>query len=152
MFRPIPAANGSRNVLASDKYICSNMPHWQRSRVRVLCQPQRASRVLTAMKLKNVALSIMISAALSACVAVPPPRHHTVVEVVVRPPAPRVIVVPAARHGYVWAPGFWQWNGRAHVWVEGRYIRARPNERWVPAHWEEFRPGHWRFEEGRWER
>ena len=31
------------------------------------------------------------------------------------PPAPRFETVPAARHGYVWAPGYWNWDGRRHA-------------------------------------
>jgi WXXGXW repeat (2 copies) len=104
------------------------------------------------MKIKNAVVSILVSLSLSACVVAPPPRHRAFVEVAVRPPAPRIVVVPAPRRGYVWAPGFWRWNGRSHVWVEGRWIRERRNEHWVPAHWEEFRPGRWRFEDGHWER
>ena len=104
------------------------------------------------MKLKNILLSVLIAVLLSACVVAPARHHHAFVEVAVRPPAPRVVVVPAPRRGYIWAPGYWRWNGHAHVWVEGVWIRSRPSERWVPAHWEEFRPGRWRFEEGHWER
>jgi hypothetical protein len=74
-----------------------------------------------------------------------------VVDIDVRPPPPRVIVVPAPRAGYVWAPGFWRWNGRRHVWVEGHWVRERRGEHWVPAHWEE-NHGRWHFEDGHWER
>ena len=29
------------------------------------------------------------------------------------PPAPRVEHEPPHRDGYVWAPGYWDWNGQA---------------------------------------
>ena len=33
------------------------------------------------------------------------------------PPAPVYEVVPAPRHGYVWAPGYYRWEGNRHVWT-----------------------------------
>ncbi|UUZ54801.1 YXWGXW repeat-containing protein [Massilia sp. H-1] len=33
------------------------------------------------------------------------------------PPAPRYESIPAPRSGYVWAPGFWNWEGNRHVWI-----------------------------------
>jgi len=33
----------------------------------------------------------------------------------IEPPAPRYEVVPAARPGYLWAPGVWTWNGSKHL-------------------------------------
>ena len=103
------------------------------------------------MRLPIVLLVSIIGASLAGCVA-PAPRRHAVVEVSVRPPAPRVVVVPAARRGYVWAPGYWRWNGRTHIWVDGRWLREHRGEHWVPAHWEEGRAGNWHFEAGHWER
>ena len=50
----------------------------------------------------------------------------------------------------VWQPGYWRWDGRGHVWVEGRYIvRPRPAAVWIPARWER-RPGGWVYIEGHW--
>jgi hypothetical protein len=105
------------------------------------------------MRIPTLLLVSVLSASVVGCVAPPPRRHaHALVEVNVQPPAPRVIVVPAARRGYVWAPGYWRWNGRKHVWVEGHWLRERRGEHWVPAHWVEGRRGYWHFEEGHWER
>src|SRR6185437_10788137 len=39
----------------------------------------------------------------------------------VAPPAPRYEAVPAARHGYVWAPGYWNWRHGHYVWVRGHW-------------------------------
>jgi hypothetical protein len=58
-----------------------------------------------------------------------------VVDVDVAPPAPQVEVVPAARPGYIWSPGFWDWSGHNHVWVRGHWIRERPGWHWVPDRW-----------------
>src|SRR4051794_8117707 len=71
--------------------------------------------------------------------------------IVIAPPAPRVEAVPAPRKGYVWAPGYWRWEGRHHVWVPGYYVRVQHGRHWVPEHWEE-RGGRWYFRKGHWER
>lgn len=71
------------------------------------------------------------------------------VDINVGPPPPRVVVVPPPRVGYVYAPGYWQWQGRAHVWVEGRWIAERPGRHWVPDHWVQHGPN-WRFVPGHW--
>ncbi len=119
------------------------------------------------MKLKTIVLSTFLVSGLCACATSGPsssrnarvtnaPRATVIherngVDVVVRPPAAKVVVVPAPRSGYVWAPGYWRWNGREHVWVDGQWMRERSGSRWVPAHWEE-RGDRWHFEEGHWER
>jgi hypothetical protein len=102
--------------------------------------------------LPTVVLVVAMSSSLTACVVDRPVRRHALVEVNVRPPAPRVVVVPAPRAGYAWAPGYWRWNGRSHLWVDGKWIREQRGKHWVPAHWEEGRRGYWHFEAGHWER
>jgi WXXGXW repeat (2 copies) len=72
------------------------------------------------------------------------------VEIDVAPPAPRVEVVPAARAGYVWAPGYWNWSGHEHVWVGGRWVGERHGHHWVNDRWVEHNH-HWRREEGHWD-
>jgi len=110
------------------------------------------------MKLRSSVTMMLAATALSAgllagCVVEsgPRPRPYGVVEVDVRPPPPRVVVLPAPRRGYVWAPGYWRWNGRQHVWTDGRWLRQRPSQHWVPAHWNEH-GNRWHFEDGHWER
>lgn len=78
------------------------------------------------------------------------------------PPPRRVEAVPLPRVGFVWAPGYWTWDGVAYVWVAGRWVQSRPGYYWAPERWEEhaeerghhwhFAPGHWEKEHGRWER
>jgi hypothetical protein len=92
-------------------------------------------------------IALMISVlATPACAA---PRGRVYVRV--RPPAPIVearVVSPGP--GYVWVSGYHNWNGRAYVWVPGRYERPpRPRSVWVPAHWQHERHG-WYLVEGRW--
>jgi hypothetical protein len=78
-------------------------------------------------------------------------RAATRVYVRIAPPLPvveRVVAVPRA--GYVWTPGFYRWNGRAYVWVAGRYVvPPRPRAVWVPGYWVPRTRG-FLWAEGRW--
>jgi hypothetical protein len=69
----------------------------------------------------------------------------------IAPPEPRVEVVPAPRRGYVWAPGYWAWRGRHHVWMDGHWVRARAGYRWDPDRWYND-GGRWRYMRGHWVR
>lgn len=78
-------------------------------------------------------------------------REVVVVTTRVAPPPPRIERVPSPRVGYVWAPGYWRWNGARHVWVGGYWVRERPGYRWAPARWEHRGPG-WYYNRGGWVR
>jgi YXWGXW repeat-containing protein len=108
------------------------------------------------MRTTSVLLIAILGTSLIGCSSAPteraPRRHVRIVEVHVAPPPLRVVAVPAPRRGYVWAPGYWRWDGHRHVWADGRWMRERRGERWVPAHWEQGRAGYWHFEPGHWER
>ena len=71
------------------------------------------------------------------------------IDIEIAPPPARVIVAPPPRPGFVWAPGYYRWDGHRHVWVDGHFIRERRGLHWVPEHWDEhhgryhFVPGHW---------
>jgi hypothetical protein len=71
----------------------------------------------------------------------------------VAPPPPRFERVPPPRAGYVWAPGYWRWDGRSrrHVWAGGYWVRSRPGYNYRPAYWVHGRDG-WRFRNGYWGR
>ena len=69
----------------------------------------------------------------------------------VAPPAPHHEVMPSARPGYAWQPGYWQWRDGRHVWARGHWVRERKGYFWHPSRWEE-RNGRWQFERGRWDR
>ena len=71
--------------------------------------------------------------------------------IVVAPPDPRVEVVPAPRAGWVWAPGYWAWRGRAHAWIPGHWVRARRGYHWVADVWVHEGP-RWMYRRGHWER
>jgi hypothetical protein len=69
----------------------------------------------------------------------------------VAPPPVRVERVEP-RDGYVWAPGYWEWNGRSYHWVTGTYVYERRGAHWVADRWEQVGsqwqhvPGHWSTE------
>lgn len=83
-------------------------------------------------------------------------------EIIVGSPPPVMVQpMPAPRMGYVWAPGYWYWDGREYLWYEGHWELARAEEqfvaaawvqmpmgwRFVPAHWERPERGHWEYRE-----
>ena len=74
-------------------------------------------------------------------------------EVVIRvaPPSPLVErAVPAPGPGYVWAPGYHRWDGRAYAWVPGTWVfPPHRHAHWVAAHWVR-RHGGWVLIEGHW--
>jgi len=67
------------------------------------------------------------------------------------PPPPRDERVPPPRHGYVWAPGHWEWRHGNHVWVRGTWLRERRGYVYHAPNWVE-RDGHWVMERGGWRR
>lgn len=67
------------------------------------------------------------------------------------PPPLRQEVVPPPRHGYVWAPGYWEWNGGRHVWHRGAWMRERRGYVYAPPTWVEH-DGRWEFRRGAWAR
>ena len=94
------------------------------------------------------AMLLMGTMALSA----PSPGFAAVnVDINIAPPAAPVEVIPAARAGFVWVPGYYEWRGERHVWVTGHWIRERRGFHWVPAHWDH-RGDRWHFEPGHWQR
>ena len=73
----------------------------------------------------------------------------------IAPPPPQVEVIPAPRPGYVWAPGYWAWQGGRHIWVAGCWVPVHRGYYWVPDRWVEYRGPrgpHWHFEPGHWKR
>jgi len=67
------------------------------------------------------------------------------------PPLRREAVLVSPGPEYVWVPGYYRYDGRAYLWVAGRYERPpRPRARWVAGHWQQERrvwfwvDGHWR--------
>lgn len=65
------------------------------------------------------------------------------------PPPPRFESVPHARRGYVWAPGYWNWDGHRHVWSAGHWEPERRGASYRRPEW--VRDGQrWRLNQGGW--
>jgi len=73
------------------------------------------------------------------------------IDIDVAPPAPRVETVPGPRAGFVWAPGYWRWNGHSHAWHNGYWIKERRGYHWVPDAWVG-NGRHYHYAKGHWER
>jgi hypothetical protein len=83
-----------------------------------------------------------------------PPRPHflTATEVQIQPPVPREEILGVSPGvGYVWAPGYWGWEGGAHVWVAGHWLPPRAGYYWEPHVWAHTGYG-WHLREGYWAR
>lgn len=105
------------------------------------------------MSLRSLWIAALIASPLAT--ALPPQIAHAQasfnLRIGVPPPPPRVFVQPQFCRGYVWAPGYWRWNGRRHVWVDGAYLRERRGYRYVAPGWDQDRDAY-RFRRGRWAR
>ncbi len=66
------------------------------------------------------------------------------------PPVPRAEREPPHRDGYVWAPGYWEWNGRFFQWISGTWIAERRRFHWVADHWDAA-GNRWHHVRGHWE-
>jgi hypothetical protein len=96
---------------------------------------------------------LLATVAASAIGAALPAAARTSVDffVNVAPPAPVVEYVPAARPGWGWVPGYWEWRRHRHVWVGGHWERARAGHYYAPARW--IRQGErWGYYRGGWRR
>lgn len=79
------------------------------------------------------------------------------VDAPVAPPPPRTEAPPAAGSAtLVWTPGYWAWDGRAYIWIEGAWrIPPSAGARWVAPTWTPRRgrivlvPGGWSVHIGR---
>ena len=94
---------------------------------------------------------LLLAALAVSSIGVIPLTASADVWVNVAPPAARHEVVPAERHGYVWAPGYWDRRHNQWVWVKGHWEREHRNMYWHPHRWVE-RDGRWTREGGRWDR
>ena len=82
-------------------------------------------------------------------------QQHTRTEVIVvkkAPPALRREAVPAARRGYEWIPGYWNWNGRRYTWVKGHHERVRAGYVYNRSEWRRDGNGGWVLARGGWQR
>lgn len=101
---------------------------------------------------KKLVSVLMITGAFGA-IALPEMSQAAPVElsISVAPPPHRHEVVPVARRGYLWVPGYWNWRGHRHVWVAGTWVRERRGYVYHPHRWEQ-RGDNWHLNRGRWDR
>ena len=98
-------------------------------------------------KLAAVAVFAAASAGFSAPVLSAPVN----VDILIAPPAPRYEIVPVARAGYVWAPGYWDYRYNRYNWVSGHWVRERPGYYYNSPQWVQ-RGDRWTLTRGSWER
>lgn len=67
------------------------------------------------------------------------------------PPPPRYEIVPPPRIGYIWVPGYWDWDGRRHAWAAGHWEQSRSGYLYDRPQWREGRNG-WELRRGGWHR
>ena len=73
------------------------------------------------------------------------------VDIRIAPPAPRDEWIPAARPGYTWAPGYWNYRHNRHHWVAGHWVRERPGYYYSAPTWVQ-RGDRWHLTGGSWQR
>ena len=66
------------------------------------------------------------------------------------PPAP-IVEHYGVRAGYVWAPGYWRWDGYRYGWRGGYWVAGRVGYRYAPARWVGCGP-RWCYHAGYWAR
>jgi hypothetical protein len=101
------------------------------------------------MKSRNVVAVLALAVAAATMPAVSEARVSF--DLSIAPPAPLVEGVPAPRPGYVWAPGYWTWQGERYNWIAGSWMKERPGYRWEPHRWVEH-DSHWQLQHGHWQR
>jgi len=97
---------------------------------------------------------VTVAAALISTAAFAPvaQAQHNRTEVIVvqkAPPALRREAVPAARRGYEWIPGYWNWTGRKYVWTRGHYEKVRRGYVYARPEWRQGDNG-WTLQRGGW--
>jgi len=95
--------------------------------------------------------SLLLSLLVAAASAAAPVYAQVSINIVIAPPAPLYEAQPYTAPGYVWAPGYWAFNGDRHVWVRGRNIMQRDGYRWDADRWEQ-RGNTYVRHVGRWQR
>jgi len=101
---------------------------------------------------RQVMLAAVVAASL-ATMATPSMAARVNVAINVAPPDQRYEAVPAARRGYDWTPGYWNWNRshRRHDWVAGSWMRSRQGYVYTQPTWVD-RGGRWEQRRGAWAR
>ncbi len=105
------------------------------------------------MKMRHV--GILASVLAIGAIAAPLPSFAEVkvmrVLVDVPPPEAKVSTPPTpTKVGYVWSPGYWNWDGSKYVAVEGNWVAVVEKKKWVAPVWNK-EDNKWYFTAGHWE-
>ena len=101
---------------------------------------------------KKMFVSTLFAAGMIGAVAMPLPSMAEVgISLNFGPPAVQYEVVPVAREGYIWSPGYYNYENDKHVWVNGESVRMREGYSYQPNRWVESN-GRWNLERSRWDR
>jgi hypothetical protein len=107
---------------------------------------------VSSMSMKKTLVSALLAAGIIGAIAMPLPSFAAVIiQLDAAPPAARYEAVPVQQPGYVWQPGYWNYENNNHVWVNGVSVREREGYTYTPHHWVQ-RDGKWGLEEGHWDR
>ena len=104
--------------------------------------------------MKRILFTVAAAVISTAAFAPVAQAQHTRTEVIVvqkAPPAMRREAIPAARRGYQWIPGYWDWNGRRYTWVKGHHERVRVGYVYARPEWRRDGDG-WVMQRGGWNR
>lgn len=70
----------------------------------------------------------------------------------IAPPPLRFEAVPEPRHGYVWAPGYWNARNHTHSWQRGHWEHERSGYRYNQPSWKQQDDDRWQLQRGNWSR
>jgi hypothetical protein len=106
-------------------------------------------KTLLAAALAGGALMGLSSVAQAVPAVVASAPSHIIVQA---PPTPIYEATPAAREGWAWAPGHYEFRDGRYVWLSGRWIQDRPGWDWQEARWLQRPDGSWYLVGGQWVR
>ena len=102
--------------------------------------------------MKRILFTVAAAIISTAAFAPVAQAQHSRTEVIVvkkAPPALRREAVPAARRGYEWIPGYWNWTGRNYSWTKGHFEKVRRGYVYARPEWRHGDNG-WVLERGGW--
>jgi len=148
----MPAAKTHRTSVSPISSISSGSP--------ASLEPDQSAQARTAGPWPRYGALLLPLLAAGLLLATPPAEAHggagfmpvgfaIGVEIGTPPPPLRYEALPPSRGGYVWAPGYWAWDGYRYVWLEGRWLAQRPGYFYEPGRWEQ-RHEHWIYRGEAW--
>ena len=100
---------------------------------------------------RSLSLALLVATGAATTLAPQVAAAQVSVSINVGPPPLRYEAVPAPRRGFVWVPGYWNWEGDRHVWIAGNWVAERHGYIYSQPTWVE-RGGRWELRRGAWAR